>query len=45
MLVESAEKSLVYDYESWIGSDGKGRRAALVGEVENDGEKQTIKFL
>ena len=45
MLVESAEKSLVYDYESWIGSDGKGRRAILVGEVENDGEKQTIKFL
>ena len=45
ILVNTHEKALVYDQESWIGSDGKGRRAILVGEVVKKEGKQTIKFL
>ena len=45
ILVDTPEKALVYDQESWIGSDGKGRRAILVGEVVKKEGKQTIKFL
>jgi hypothetical protein len=44
-LVETQEQSLVYDYESWIGNDGKGRRPILVGHVVEKDGKQTIEFL
>ena len=40
-----SDEGLVYDYDCWVGDDGYGRRAVLVGKAIDVGSKKEIDFL
>lgn len=40
-----SDEGLVYDYDCWVGDDGYGSRAVLVGKAIDVGSKKKIEFL
>ena len=39
-----SDDNMIYDYECWVGDDGSGSRAVLVGYLNNEGSKEKINF-